>query len=139
MYQHILVPTDLSDMAPITVTRAKSLADKFGAKLSLLHVIEPIPAYGYPGFTEIESPYIDHAKKELANLAKEFGVAAEDQHIAFGPTKTCVIHSAKELGVDLIIVGSHGRHGITRILGSTASAILHSADCDVLTVRSVKD
>ena len=50
-------------------------------------------------------------------------------------TKEGILGAAKEHGADLIVVGSHGRHGLALLLGSTANAVLHGAPCDVLAVR----
>ncbi len=134
-YSHILYATDLSDTSKEADTKAVELTKKFSARLSLAHIIEPIPAYGYPGFADLESPIIDQAKQELAKLGLKLKVAAEDQHIEFGSVKTQILQIAEELKIDLIIIGSHGRHGLSRLLGSSAHAIVHGAHCDVLTVR----
>lgn len=135
MYTHVLAPTDLTDDGKETVHKAWELANQYDAKLSLVHVIEPIPAYGYPGMTDILSPHIEQAKVDLAQLGEELNIPVEDQHVELGPTKVSILHLAEKLKADLIIVGSHGRHGISRLLGSTANAVLHGAQCDVLTVR----
>ncbi len=135
-YSHILLTTDLTDASKAAGQRAANLAQLCQAKLSMLHVIEPIPAYGYLGVTQIESPHIDHAKHELQKIADQYGVAESHAHVAVGPTKFVIHELAEKLKVDLIVTGSHGRHGIGRLLGSTAHAILHGAKCDVLVVRS---
>ncbi|GAB4393362.1 MAG: universal stress protein [Gammaproteobacteria bacterium] len=136
MYKHILVATDLSSVTKTTVSKAFDLAKECKATLSIIHVIEPIPAYGYPGITPIESPHIDEISKELSAFCQEFKIASEHQHVEVGPPKAKVLEVAKTIGADLIVVGSHGRHGIFSFLGSTANAILHSAPCDVLTIRA---
>lgn len=136
MYQRILLATDLSEGCKSIAKKASELANHFDAKLYLVHVIEPIPAYGYPGVTEIKSPYIDEAKKSLGQLGSDLLVPEENQIILVGPTKKEILKKAKELEIDLIVVGSHGRHGLAHLLGSTANAILHGAECDVVTVRA---
>jgi universal stress protein A len=65
----------------------------------------------------------------------QLNVSPQDQFVEIGPTKTKILKTAEEVGADLIICGSHGRHGLSLLLGSTANAILHGAKCDVLTVR----
>lgn len=135
-YKHVLVAVDLSDGTLQILQKASKIIEKFGAKLSLIHVIEPIPAYGYPGLTEIERPIIDQAKQEMSKIAKTVHVPQIDQHIVFGSIKMEVLKKAQELNVDLIIVGSHGRYGLQRLLGSTASAIIHAASCDVFVIRT---
>ena len=113
------------------------LVKAWHAALYLLHVVEPLPSYGYAyiGGAEVEDMLIKDAKKQLADIGEAHHIAASHQIISVGPTKHQVLHAAKEHKIDLIIVGSHGRHGLGVILGSTANAVLHGAECDVLTVR----
>ena len=85
--------------------------------------------------TEETEYVIDEAKQSMEKLAAKLSVAKDAQHVEIGPTKTKILHVADETGADLIICGSHGRHGLSLLLGSTANAILHGAKCDVLTVR----
>lgn len=134
-YSRILVATDLSDNTQPTIEKALKLAKSFDAELILLHVIEPIPAYGYPGIADLESPLIDHAKEEMAQFGEKYGISSENLKVEFGSVKTQVLHCANESKVDLIIVGSHGKHGLGPLLGSSASAIVNGAQCDVLTIR----
>lgn len=134
-YKHLLLAADLSENSQAAIDKAVELAETFGARLTLVHCIEPIPAYGYPGFADLESPIIEQAKKEMAKLGKTLNVPESDQRIEFGSVKAQVLKVAEELSVDAIIIGSHGRHGLARLLGSSANAIVHGADCDVITVR----
>lgn len=138
-YKHILLATDLSDTCNSATTQAKAIADLYKAKLSIVHTIEPIPAYGYPGFEDLQSPLIEHARQEIATLAKDLGVPASQTYLEFGAVKKEILRVAKDINADLIVIGSHGRHGLSRLLGSGANAIIHGADCDVLTVRCKKD
>lgn len=134
-YQHILCCCDLNDTHNNVQSRIMTLQNLMQAKVSIIHVIEPIPAYGYPGVTEIESPLIEKSKQNLAKLGQAMGIPPSQQYIRMGQVKTKVLELAREIGVDLIVIGSHGRHGISRLLGSSAHAIVNSASCDVLTVR----
>ena len=138
MYKHIIVATDLSEESKATAEKAVAFSKQFGSKLTVVHVIEPLPAYGYPGITALESPVIDDAKSAMAELGEALHIPEDSQRIEFGSVKMQILDIVKELGADLIIVGSHGRHGISRILGSTASAVVHGADCDVFVVRSAE-
>ena len=135
MYNHILLAADLTEHGQIAAQKAQELASRIDAKLSIIHIVEPIPAYGYPGLTDIESPRIDEAKKALSELSQTLNVPPENQHTKVGPTKIEILEMAESLSVDLIVVGTHGRHGLSLLLGSTANAILHGAKCDVLAVR----
>lgn len=134
-YKHILIATDFTD--DNIVKKADELAKQMGAKLSIVHVVEPLPGYGYAfiGSSEIEVQLVDEVKKQLATLGKTYKIPPEHQHIGLGPTKVEINRIAEENHVDLIIVGSHGRHGLASLLGATANAVIHSATCDVLTIR----
>jgi len=136
-YKHILVTTDFSDDSEVVISRAAALAKEMKAKFSILHVVEPLPGYGYAfiGSAEIEIQLVDEARKQLAELGKKHKIAKEDQFVEIGPTKVEINRVADDLKADLIVVGSHGRHGWGYILGSTANAVIHGAHCDVLTVR----
>lgn len=135
VYNHILYATDLSEETNEIAEKAGKFSQLFDAKLTLIHAIEPIPAYGYPGITDIESPLIEQAKTDLEALGKKLNVSTEDQRVEFGSVKHQVLRTAKECDVDLILVGSHGRHGLSALLGSSASAIVQGADCDVFVIR----
>lgn len=139
MYKKVLFATDFDEVGISAARKAKKIADENQAQLYLVHVVEPIPAYAYPGFAgfaEVEVSIREQAEKELDNLARELGVDSAHLFIEFGSTKNEVLRVAKEQNVDLIVTGSHGKHGLALLLGSTANAILHGAECDVLIVRS---
>lgn len=139
-YKHILLCTDLSSQAKHIAERAKEIADKSHAKLSVIHVIEHSPvAYGgefsIPIDVNLEQMIESHVRENLADMSKEFGIAPQHQHIENGTVKAAVIQKVKALNVDLIVVGTHGHHGLDILLGSRANAILHLAPCDVLVVK----
>jgi universal stress protein A len=108
-----------------------------GAKLSIIHVVEPLPGYSYAylGIEDIEGQLIDEAKNAVAKLGQTLEIDNKQQWVEVGPTKSKILSVAENIGADLIVCGSHGRHGLSLLLGSTANAILHGAKCDVLTVR----
>ncbi len=135
LYSTILHATDLSKSSYSVAEKAAELAKSFGAELTLIHTIEPIPAYGFPGVTELESPLIEQAKTEIQKLGALIGVDEAHQKIEFGSVKAQVIAMADTIKADLIIVGSHGHHGLSRLLGSSASAIVHGASLDVFVIR----
>lgn len=138
MYKKVLLATDFDIVGIKAARKAKKIADANDASLILVHVVEPIPAYAYPGFagfTEVEVSIREQAEKELLALAKKIGVKHEDCFLEFGSTKNEILRVAEENKIDLIVSGSHGKHGIGLLLGSTANAILHGAKCDMLIVR----
>lgn len=136
-YKNILLATDLTPVCFETAKMAKELAQTHGAKLSLLHVVEAMPGYasGYIGAVDIERSLYDDAKANLAEMGTAIEVPEAEQHIKIGSPKNVIINHADSVGADLIVIGSHGRHGIGKLLGSTAAAILQGANCDVLTIK----
>jgi universal stress protein A len=137
MYKHILLATDLMETSHKVVEHAKQLAQEMNARITLIHVVEQAPtyAYGYIGIADIEEELVDAARENLARLGKELNVDEDNQKIGVGAPKILILQAAEELKVDLIILGSHGRHGLSLILGSTANAVINGAHCDVLTIR----
>lgn len=141
MYKKVLFATDFDEVGINAAKKAKKIADENGAELYLVHVVEPIPAYAYPGFAgfaEVEVSIREQAEKELNQLGEQLGVDARHRLIEFGSTKNEVLRVAEDKNVDLIVTGSHGKHGLALLLGSTANAILHGAQCDVLIVRPAR-
>ena len=140
MYKKVLFATDFDEVGISAAHKAKKISDENKAELILVHVVEPIPAYAYPGFAgfaEVEVSIREQAEKELNDLGDRLGVDAKHRLLEFGSTKNEVLRIAQEHNVDLIVTGSHGKHGLALLLGSTANAILHGAECDVLIVRSI--
>jgi len=78
---------------------------------------------------------LEEEKAKLREVGKVLGVAIEHQHLVWGIPKQEIIAFANQHQVDLIILGSHGRHGLALLLGSSANAVLHTALCDVMAVR----
>lgn len=142
MYKSVLFATDFDQVGVSAAHKAKKIADENKADLILVHVVEPIPAYAYPGFAgfaEVELSIRDQAEKELNDLAEKLGVDAKHRFLEFGSTKNEILRVAEERKIDLIVTGSHGKHGLALLLGSTANSILHNARCDVLIVRSAAE
>jgi universal stress protein A len=137
MYKHVLLATDLLPENIALFDRGLALAKEWGARVSVVHVVEPLPGYGYAyvGSADVEQSLIKESKKQLAEIAKKYGIDSADTLVDIGPTKTEIIRVAQEKKADLIIIGSHGRSGWSLLLGSTANAVVHSAKCDVLTMR----
>jgi len=138
-YRHLLLAVDLLLPEGPSIKKAVALAKIFNAKISLAHVVEPMPPYAEIAPLNIEEESVAYAKKALVKLGDEWGIAHTDLHLRIGAPKREIIDLAKELNVDLIVLGSHGRHGIFPMLGSTANAIVHNATCDVITIRGEGD
>jgi universal stress protein A len=140
-YQHILIAADFSPHHSDVSKRAYELAQHYQAKLSICHIIEdyPITDFAYEPMISVDIDMHDEllksAKSRIANMAKEFGIPEQQQWVEFGNPRHDIVKLAEQHAIDLIVVGSHGRHGIKLLLGSTANAVLHHAQCAVLAVR----
>jgi universal stress protein A len=141
-YEHILVAVDLTEECDPVIKRAVDLAGDT-AKLSLVHIVEPM-AMAFGGdvpmdLSQLQQQQFDQAKERLERLIAKYPNLKKDQsHLTYGQPRQEIHHLAKEQGCDLIVVGSHGRHGLALLLGSTANDVLHGAPCDVLAVKLVK-
>lgn len=144
-YRHLLLATDFSAHANNAARRAVQLAGFYQARVSLIQVLEPAVAYHelYDGMAPVDLAFdrdLDEAAEQAAKarlqaLAGELGPLVTSVEVLFGSPKREIVRYAEEQGVDLIVVGSHGHHGLSRLLGSTADGVSHRADCDVLSVR----
>ena len=139
MYKHLLFATDFSPEAEHAEARAVSLAQQYGAELSLIHVIDYYPANQLDGglslVPDLEQKIDENAREELQDCVARIPLALRQTYIGSGSAKREITQYAEDIGADLIIIGSHGRHGLGLLLGSTATGVLHSAKCDVLAVR----
>jgi universal stress protein A len=139
----ILVPTDLGDHAGAALDYACELAQRIGATIHLLNVIG-IPALGVPELgvaltgTMIDSLVTDNQATldQVADAYRAKGFSIGRAILKTGDARDMINEAATELGVDLIIMGTHGRHGISRVLlGSVAETVVRTAPCAVLTIR----
>jgi len=141
VYQHILLAVDYSEHGAMVARRAKNLAEKYQAKLSLIHVLDniPMPDTGYGTVISLteDSGYdlLEAEKARLMQIGEQLDVAQDNRWMVWGGPKQEIVQLAEREQVDLIVVGSHGRHGLSLLLGSTANSVLHYARCDVMAVR----
>ncbi len=139
-YKKILVAIDVSDESAQVLRAAIEVAKDGGeaAEISVIHVAENFLAsysmYGY-------NPAIDEQNlqrligDELAAIVDTAGLDPDCLNLVSGRAADIIVQQAEQQGCDLIVLGSHGRHGVKLLLGSTANAVLHRAYCDVLAVR----
>jgi universal stress protein A len=142
-YQSIVLGVELiPEKDQLLIEKALELCKEFNAKLSLVHVIERVSsygaAYGVAVGADIEQMLRENAQKEMKKLGSKLNVAESNQIVKLGPASSVILEEAEKVNADLIIVGSHGRHGVQLLLGSTANGVLHSAKCDVLAIRLQK-
>jgi universal stress protein A len=139
LYNKILVVTDLSGNSGVIIERAKLLAEDHSDGLKLLHVVEYVPLEPM-GETvlpavQIEGELVARATEKLAQIAAQHGLAGSQQLVSVGSIKAEIQQAAQQLGVDLIVVGNHERHGLKALVNFTEDAVLHTAPCDVLAVH----
>ena len=140
-YQHILLAVDFSIHGDHVIQKAKYLANIFHAKLSIIHVLDNIPmpdtAYGtvIPLYEDSSYELLEEEKSRFMQIGNRLNIDPGCRWMVWGVPGQEIIRIAEQEHIDLIVVGSHGRHGLALLLGSTANSILHHAKCDVLAVR----
>jgi nucleotide-binding universal stress UspA family protein len=142
-FRHILAPTDFSAYSTKAVASALELAKKFGAKLSLLHVVE-LPLYPVEGYVppSLSTTFLEdlerQATEDLAQVVPEAEAAGVEVErlIAVGTPYRTIIDTAEAERVDLIVMATAGRTGFSHlVLGSIAERVVRTASCPVLTIR----
>ena len=142
--QKILLPTDFSGCANYALPYAAEIARATKATIICLHVVEPVvPAVGYTGLAEpmpidISEQLEDSAERQLPRLAEceECVGLNVEEVIVHGDPAAEIVRVAAEKEVNLIVISSHGRTGLGRmIFGSTAEAVVRHASCPVLVVK----
>jgi nucleotide-binding universal stress UspA family protein len=162
LYTHILVPTDFSAEAAHALHYAIEEASQHQAKLTLLHILQHQPAtevyyvrgtpetrHGYeaelggslPGPVPqspqtVRRDYHEEAMTQLRDLLPPDFRGTWDIQVSTGDPADAIVREAAQLGVDLIVMGTHGRTGLQHVLlGSVAEKVIRHASCPVLTVR----
>jgi nucleotide-binding universal stress UspA family protein len=133
----ILYPTDFSKPSEAGLKVAAALARDTGAKLLIAHVEEPPAAYGggelYYGLPE---PDMEAIRRMLAEVVPADTQVTYEHRMLTGEPAAEIVRLAKEEDVDLIVMGTHGRTGLRRMLmGSVAEAVVRHAECPVLTLK----
>lgn len=140
-YKHILLALDFSEPDSYVIQKARRLAEMFRARLSIIHVLDNIPmpdmAYGTKIRLDENSgdELLEAEKSKLKQIGDELAVSPACRWMVWGVPGPEIVRLAEEEDIDLIIVGSHGRHGLALLLGSTANSVLHHTKCDVMAVR----
>lgn len=139
-YNHVLIAVDLSEDSVKVVQKGLEVAGRYGAKSTLLHVVEFIPVDPagealVPPPVDLEGEMVSGARRKLDALCAQLKLPDLPRRLEVGIIKMEILRAAADTGADLIVLGSHERHGLALLLGSTEKAILHKAPCDVLAVR----
>ena len=140
--QHFLVPIDFSEYANQALDYAITLAGKLGARVTLLHVIQPLPLGGVDMGVTLPSTYIQDLEAEIrhdmeSSLERVTAAGLEgDIVIVHGVPFHEIIEAAKTQQVELIVMGTHGHTGFQYVLlGSVAEKVVRLAPCPVLVAR----
>ena len=140
-YTHILMAIDFNKSSEQILAKALDIAELNDAKLSMLHVVEYTPPIDYANDPMVinwgiaDNEMLEQAKKSLQQFSKQHSLKNVDLSVEFGRPKHVISQFVKDHQCDLVIIGSHGRHGISLLLGSTANAVLHAMPCDILTLK----
>jgi universal stress protein A len=139
IYSKILLAVDLSTDSIAVGRRARDLAARMGAELTVLHVVEYVPSE--PAGENMMPPLevLDElaasARRRLVTLCADIGVDAGHQRVEVGSVKGELVRVAHDLHCDLIVLGARERHGLSIFVNLTEDTVLHAAPCDVLAVR----
>ncbi len=138
MSKTIVFPTDFSTLGHEALEYATQLAREQGSRLLIVHVQEPAIAYGagdyYYGLPE---PDTEAVKQMLAKVKPTDPAVAYEHRLLMGEPAESIVELAQREHADLIILGSHGRTGLARLLlGSVTEAIMRRAACPVMVIKS---
>ena len=141
-YTHVLVAIDFSDSANQVLNKAHYIAHRNHAQLSLLHVVEYLPPIDSAYEPTLASNWVideaemkEQAKQSLKKISEQHHFENVELAVQVGTPKHEISQFVKDHQCDLVVIGSHGRHGLSLLLGSTANAVLHDMPCDVLAVK----
>lgn len=140
-YNKVLAAIDLSPESEQVLATATEMAG--GSPTTVVHVSQLL-AQRYGGeiganLSNVEAELHERAREVLAERVSAFDVPSENQHIAVGSPASEIRKYAEEVSADLIVIGTHSRHGLGILLGSTANGVLHGTSCDVMVVRINSD
>ncbi len=144
-YRHILLALDYDEAMPHVIEKALGFVRQSRARFSVVHVLDNIamPDTGYGTAIalrdETSYPELEAEKHKYNQVANRLNVEPANRWLIWGNPKQEIVELAVKEQVDLIVMGSHGRYGLSRLLGSTADAVFHHSQCDVLAIRLSDD
>lgn len=140
-YNHVLVATDMHyDDLPV-VKKGVGLMKRNASHLTIVTVVPNVPYYmasGLSSVSDIEQQLEDDSAQRLTEIKEKVKVKAGcdvEYVVLHGSPKHEIVRYAKQIGADVVVIGSHGQNGVQRLLGSTVTGVLHCAPCDVMVVR----
>ncbi|AEA34074.1 universal stress protein [Hippea maritima] len=137
----ILAPTDLSEASIYALSYAKAMSDKFDAKLYIYHCITDINSYvGYvPSFPaeQIVNSLREEAIKEIEHIRNRYNIQDAEVVIEVGEAAKSIVEFSKKNGIDIIVMGAHGRSGLERFMfGSVTEKVMRLSEIPVLVVKT---
>lgn len=139
VYRRILVIVDLIDDSLPIGRRAQAIAASLGAEVEFLHIVEFIPlepvGESLMPTVQLENQLLEQARTRLTALAAKLGLPDAHCQVEVGIVKSDIVRIARARNIDLIVLGSHERHGLSILVNFTEDTVLHAAPCDVLAVR----
>lgn len=147
MFQHILLPVDGSETSLLAVDKAAAIAKSFGAQVTAVYVLDPYPfasagpdfAFGQAQYATALNQEAEDALKTVQARFEQAGVVVSTRIVDAYAVWKGIIESAEEVGADLIVMGSHGRRGVEKLmLGSVAQRVVSNAGTSVLIVHHPK-
>lgn len=146
-YRNILAAVDTTDEAEEILKAAREIADDKKSTVSVVTVLRPMAEFYVNLYSTLEdnagigidSKAVEHATAWLSDLAKRNGIDASAVNVIVGTPAVEIRRMAEKLDADLIVLGTHARHGLGLMLGSTANAVLHGAPCNVLAIKISAD
>jgi nucleotide-binding universal stress UspA family protein len=146
MFKHIVVPIDGSAPSMQAIDKAAGMAKAFGSKLTVLYVIDPYPFTGVGAdFALGQDQYLGAARAEAGAAMstatehlRQAGVSAETSVVEAHTVWRGILENAEKAGADLLVMGSHGRRGLEKlVLGSVTQSVLSHTKITTLVVRDV--
>ncbi|MFT7219364.1 MAG: universal stress protein A [Candidatus Azotimanducaceae bacterium] len=141
-YKKVLLAVDYHEDNMEVIATASELQQLYDAELHIVHVNEPLSvAYAADGVTwgsqvyELDTIIRKENEKKMEELKAALSLSDDQCHQVEGRPSTRIHEICEEGDFDLIVLGTHGQHGLQLLLGSTANAVLHGSPCDVLSVR----
>ncbi len=138
-YKKLLVLLDLSKDSEQVAIAGRDMAAHSNASMIVLHVVEFVPVEplgeSLMPTAQIEDELINRSREHLGALITRLGLTNATGRVEAGNTKSEILRVAEEEQVDLIVLGSHERHGLAIMVNFTEDTVLHAAHCDVLAVR----
>jgi universal stress protein A len=138
-YKKLLVLLDLSPDSEQVAIAGRDMAAYSNASMVVLHVVEFVPVEpmgeSLMPTVQVEEELIHRARAQLDQLITRLGLTKATGRVETGHTKSEILRVAEQEGVDLIVLGSHERHGLAILVNFTEDTVLHAAHCDVLAVR----